>query len=217
MQKTKFGLSKEDERTVLLRRLFWADRDFFRVGHAAKIPWFDKHARKFRQDNYAYFGSEEKSEAISHIVNEPRNDIFVKSVNSVYKLEKRYQDIDIFIGRFYYFDLKTHVKIEDRRKELIEKVEGAISDTKGRARFFLKAVIELYKDGRWDRGFGGVTWEEMLAKMRELGGPYPSPRDVVILKSYKIYFKTGSRRYPTHTVPEEMMPTIDEVLMSSKG
>jgi len=40
-------------------------------------------------------------------------------------------------------------------------------------------------------------------------GKYPSPRHLAILKSYKIYYRTGSRRYPTHTIPEEMIPIID--------
>jgi hypothetical protein len=39
----------------------------------------------------------------------------------------------------------------------------------------------------------------------------------VILKSYGIYYKTGSRRYPTHTIPEEMIPTIEEELEKWKA
>jgi len=53
---------------------------------------------------------------------------------------------------------------------------------------------------------------DILAKIRELGGNYPPPRDLALLKSYKIYYKTGSRRYPTHTVPEEIIPLVEEVL-----
>ena len=54
---------------------------------------------------------------------------------------------------------------------------------------------------------------DILAKIRELGGVYPSPRDLALLKSYRIYYKTGSRRYPTHTVPEEIIPVVEEVLL----
>jgi hypothetical protein len=64
----------------------------------------------------------------------------------------------------------------------------------------------------WDRAYGGVVWTDILAKMREIGGDYPAPRDVAIIKSYRIYYKTGSRRYPTHTIPEEIIPIVKDEL-----
>ena len=100
----------------------------------------------------------------------------------------------------------------DCSEEIRSKVKGVLKDTKGRTSYFLKAIIELYKDGSWDKAYGGATWEDMLSKIRELGGPYPSPRDLVILKSYDLYFKTGSRRYPTHTVPLEMIAIVNDEL-----
>lgn len=207
---------KFEERRIILRRLFWSDRDFFKIGNHASLEWFERFREKFLKDNYAYFADEEKKDAIYQITHNIPDDVtFVNSLNHVYGLEKRYQDIDVFIGQFYYFETKTGVTTEDRRNELVEKTKGALDDTKGRAAYFLKSIIELYKEDRWDRAYSGATWEDILAKTRELHGSYPSPRDLVILKSYKIYFRTGSRRYPTHTIPEEMIPTIDGVLKYS--
>jgi len=73
-------------------------------------------------------------------------------------------------------------------------------------------VIQLYKEGKWDEAFGGAAWVDILTKIRQLKGVYPPPRDLVLLKSYNIYYRTGSRRYPTHTIPEEMIPVVEEAI-----
>lgn len=78
--------------------------------------------------------------------------------------------------------------------------------------FFLKAIIDLEANGKWDQAYEGATWIDILSKIRQLEGKYPSPRDLAILRSYRIYYKTGSRRYPTHTVPKEMIPTVKDEL-----
>ena len=51
-----------------------------------------------------------------------------------------------------------------------------------------------------------------MAKIRELKGTYPLLPDLDILKSRKIYYKTGSTRHRTYTVPEEIIPVVEEVL-----
>ena len=203
------------ERRILIRRFFWQDRVLYRIGKIAGIDWFDRFDRKFAKDIYAYFSLEEKSEAVERIVNLNSDDRFIRAINEVMKLEPpRYLSIDRFIGRYYFFDSKNRCfRLEDRRDIVREDVRNALKETGKAGYLFLKAIIELWKEGRWDKAYGGATWVDILAKIRELGGKkYPSPRHIVILKSYRIYYKTGSRRYPTHTIPEEMIPTVEEVL-----
>ncbi|MFQ5951257.1 MAG: hypothetical protein ACE5KH_04150, partial [Candidatus Geothermarchaeales archaeon] len=119
-----------------------------------------------------------------------------------------------FVGERYYFDARgdSTFRAEDRTDNLRGEVRGLMGETDGRAGYFLTAVITLYHEGMWDRHRGGATWTDILRKMSELGSGYPAPRDIAIIKSYRIYYKTGSNRYPTHTVPEEMIPTIEEEL-----
>ena len=54
--------------------------------------------------------------------------------------------------------------------------------------------------------------------MREITGRsiMPSPMDYVLFNSYKIYYKTGSNKYPTHTIPPESIPTVKQALEEFK-
>lgn len=197
---------------MLLRRLFHKDRDLYKLGKLAGIAWFDKFEAKFERDRYAYFADEERREAIEKIVSDVSDNGFIEVVNKVFNEERRYIDIDRFVGEHYYFNVSVGLKLDNKQDELRKDVWNALEETKGRGYYFLKAIIELHREGRWDRAYGGATWVDILAKIRELGGVYPPPRDLALLKSYKIYYKTGSRRYPTHTVPEEIIPVVEEVL-----
>jgi len=205
-------MDKPVERKILLRRLFHSDRDLYKIGKLAGLTWFTRFEAKFERDRYAYFADEERKEAIEKIVSELPDDRFVEVVNKVFREEERYVEIDRFVGENYYFDVGVGLKLENKQEELRKEVWNALDETHGRSYHFLKAIIELHKEGRWDKAYGGATWVDILAKIRELRGVYPPPRDLALLKSYKIYYKTGSRRYPTHTVPEEIIPVVEEVL-----
>ena len=205
-------MDKKAERKIILRRLFYNDRDLYKIGRLAGLDWFSRFEAKFERDRYAYFADEERKEAIERIASELPDSKFVEVVNNVFKEEKRYVEIDRVVGEHYYFDVSTGLRLDNKQEELKKEIWSALEETNGRSYYFLKAIIELYKEGRWDRAYGGAAWVDILAKIRELGGVYPPPRDLALLKSYKIYYKTGSRRYPTHTVPEEIIPIVEEVL-----
>jgi len=172
------------------------------------------YERKFTVDEYAYFAREERKEAEEQIINMVDDVKFVDALNKVGK--PKYMEVDRFIGERYFFDGNIFEKA-DKRDLLRDLVRNALKETKERDYFFLKTIIKLYYEGKWDRAYGGAIWIDILSKIRELGGSYPSPRDLAILKSYRIYFKTGSRRYPTHTVPVEMIPTIEEEMEKWKA
>ncbi len=208
---------KTKEREILLKRFFFNDRRLYHLGRAMGIIWFEQFDQKFTKDEYAFFSPEEKIEAIQRLVDPKLDDKkFISALNKVGPPD--YMTIDKFVGRYYYFDAKEDAvfKLEDKRKEVSKQVKQALRDTGKRGYYLLKAIIELYKEKKQDKAYGGVTWIDILSKVRELGGIYPAPRDIPILKSYRIYYKTGSRRYPTHTIPEEMIITIEKVLDSAK-
>ncbi len=209
-------LDRRTEREILLKRFFGSDRRLYSLGKAARIEWFSKFDVKFGRDRYAYFAEDERKEARERIIVELDDNTFISSLNQVEK--PNYMDIDRFVGEYYYFDSRKGglFRLEDKRDEVRAEVQGILRDTNGRGYDFLKSIILLYKEGVWDKAYGGAVWTDILSKMRELGGGYPSPRDIAIIKSYRIYYKTGSIRYPTHTIPEEMMSTIDGQLSSGK-
>ena len=204
-------MDKLEERKVILRRFFWSDRQLYQLGRLAGIEWFNIFERKFSHDQYAYFAEEERREARKHILNIEDDTKFIEILNDP-SVQPKYMDIDRFVGEHYFYDRSVGFELSDKRNVLREEVRGALEDTKGRGYVFLKAIIDLETEGKWDRAYGGATWVDILFTIRQLEGSYPSPRDIAILRSYKIYYKTGSRRYPTHTVPKEMIPTINDEL-----
>jgi len=202
--------SQTEERKILLRRFFYDDRRLHKLGKASKQEWFDDFDYKFGKDDYAYFAMEEKEDALKMLANptEVNDEKFISALNEI-GLSK-YRGIDCFTGKYYYLDNKTGIfKVDNKQDDIREEVFGVLKDTKGRAYYFLKAIIELYKEDKWDKAYGGATWIDILAKIRDLKGIYPAPRDIAIVGSYQIYYKTGSRRYPTHTIPEEMILIVD--------
>ena len=209
-------MDKLEERKILLRRFFWKDRQLYQLGRLAGIEWFEIFERKFSHDQYAYFAEEERKEAQKHILDIQDDTKFIEVLNDP-SVQPRYMEIDRFVGEHYFYDRSTGFELSDKRTLLREEIRGALEETKGRGYFFLKAIIDLKKEGKWDRAYRGATWVDMLSKIRQLKGNYPSPRDLAIIKSYKIYYKTGSRRYPTHTVPKEMIPAIDDELKKWKN
>lgn len=206
-------MNKFEERKILLRRFFYDDRRLYRLGKASNLKWFDDFDYKFGKDDYAYFAMEEKEEALKKLTNsaELNDEKFVSALNEIGPPE--YKGIDCFVGKYYYFDTKDGVfKLDNRQDDICKEVFGTLKDTKGRAYYFLKAIIKLYNEKKWDKAYGGAPWIDILAKIRDLRGTYPAPRDIAIIASYRIYYKTGSRRYPTHTIPEEIILIVDAEL-----
>jgi hypothetical protein len=202
-------LDAGSERRILLKRFYYTDRSLFELGTVLRVPWFERFQPKFGRDAYAYFTPEEKLEAMELLCRQADDKTFVSALNRAE--HPTYLDIGRFVGERYFFD-GSKFSQEDKRPALREDVNAVIEETSGRVAIILRAIISLYHADRWDKAYGGAAWPDILANIREMRGSYPSPRDLTILKSYRIYFKTGSRRYPTHTVPEEMIPTIEEVL-----
>jgi len=201
------------ERKILIDRFVRSDRALYDLGKRLRISWFDRFDQKFGRDSYAYFASEEKVAAIDIIAKEPDDSALGRALNDLGP--PKYLEIDRFVGERYFFDGEKF-SLQDKRAELREEVRRAIKETGGRGIHLLKALISLYRAGKWDRAYGGAAWPDILATIREIGGSYPSPRDLAILKSYKLYYRTGSRRYPTHTIPEEIIEVVDEELNAWK-
>lgn len=124
-----------------------------------------------------------------------------------------------FRGNYYTYlgngDLQLKGSWSDVKKDAYELLE------KGGERIyaFLKAIIDLTEemlrknDPRYCYIFG-PDYGSVLRKMREILGRLeaPLPRDFALLKASGIYYKSGSRRYPGHSIPLEIIPALKEVL-----
>jgi len=91
---------------------------------------------------------------------------------------------------------------------------SVIRETKGRAFYFLRALVDLYYKNSKPHPFDGFSLEEILRKIKEYTNSTKTivGRDWTVLKAYAIYFKTGSNRYPEHAIPIECVPAIDKAL-----
>jgi hypothetical protein len=99
-------------------------------------------------------------------------------------------------------------------RKLKRDVLEALNQTGERGHAFLKAIVILHEYGKWSGDYYGASYTDILQIMREISGKslFPTPRDLLIFKSYRIYYKSDSRKHPTHSIPEEMIPVIKEVL-----
>jgi hypothetical protein len=84
---------------------------------------------------------------------------------------------------------------------------------------FLKAVVELTEELLKKHGprycyIFGPDYGSIVRRMREILGRLetPLPRDFVLLKASGIYYKSGSRRYPSHSILLETLPAVKEAL-----
>ena len=166
-------MERLEERRVILKRFFWSDRQLYQLGKLAGIEWFDIFERKFTRDEYAYFASEEKKEAIEKIVTLQDDGKFIEILNHP-SVQPKFIEIDRFVGEHYFFDRNTGFKYADERESLRKDVRNALQETKPRGYFFLKAIIDLEAKGKWDRAYGGATWVDILSEIRQLEGKYPS-------------------------------------------
>jgi len=154
-------------------------------------------------------------------------DIFVKFVsenvgfNELKKLftehPPRYAEFDVFRGYYFYYKLNDELRMECKWDEVYENTMKALEDTKGRIKPFLKALIALYTEEKPSLMLG-YSLNRIQEKIIELEGRVRNliPVDYVALKAYKIYYKTGSRRYPEHALPVESIPPIEKALEDFK-
>jgi len=122
-------------------------------------------------------------------------------------------EFDVFRGYYFYYKLNDELKEECRWDEVYESTIRALEDTKGRIKPFLKALIVLYTEEKPSFMFG-YSLNRIQEKIIELEGRVKNltPVDYVVLKAYKIYYKTGTRRYPEHALPVESIPPIEKAL-----
>ena len=201
---------KIEERKIILRRFFWDDKKLYNIGKYLDLKWFDQFDEEFKLRKWISLGSDKEKEAID-LIADSISDEQLKYIFE--KFEPSLWGIDCFRGKYYSFE-NDILEITNKQNEVREAVIEVLGVTGEKGYAFLKAIINIYEEGKWDSAYGGAEFSNIIAKMREIIGKHtmPSPRDYPLFSSYKLYYKTGSNKYPTHTIPMEIIPVVKEAL-----
>ena len=218
---------KLQERIMLLTR-YMKDDDLIEVALEANLS---EYIAKYRESYEAakrrgtsfYLPYGERDELILRIAEKITDEKLAEVFNRL-KPEDRITDVGCFRGKYYtYYDGKEfllHGSWEEVKRDVFE----ALDQTKERGYAFLKAIIMLTKDLMERRGIEycylyGPSYSDVLRTIRVELGRFiaPSPRDFAVLKACQIYYKSGSRRYPGHSIPLEILPAVEEALEEWKS
>jgi hypothetical protein len=214
--------NKIKEREILFNRYIWNDKITYKTGKALDLKSFDicevewERAKKYNR--YFAIPSESRDKLIKELKERLRSISDEKLVELFSHVEpKNGQGLE-FRGNFYIYKNDGHLKVASAWDEVKRNVIEVLNETGETGWAFLKAIIIIHEKEKWSRDFEGASFSDILSTMRQLSKKfvYPSPRIYPILKSYGLYYKSGSRQYPTHSIPEEIIPAVDEALNTWK-
>ena len=205
------------ERIILIQRFLGrSDEALYVVGKELGVALAGKYDAAYRdyqlrRTSHFYIPLEERGRLADEIARAITDEKLVEVFN-------RFKPRDWlglgFRGRFYTFEEDRGLSLRGSWDEVKEDVAEVLDQLGERAYAFLRAIIELRNLGKWSGDYYGASYSDILARMREICGKpiLPAPRDFPILRSYRLYYKSGSRKYPTHSIPEEIIPAVREAL-----
>lgn len=206
---------KVRERVLLIRRFIHEDILLYRLAKELGIDMASKYDKAYEEHlkyGYSfYIPLEERAILIEEIAKKISDEKLLDLFNE-------FKPEDIlgigFRGRYYVYERGKGLRLENGWESVKKDTWEALEITEERGYAFLKAIILLYKEGKWKGDYYGARYDEVIAKMRDILGKtvFPAPRDFIVLRSYGIYYKSGSRKHPTHSIPEEIIPAVEETL-----
>lgn len=207
--------SQVREKAILLRRFIREDIELYRIAKEIGLTIANKYDERYlrheKYGEYFYVPYDDKD----HIIEEISRYISDgKLVETFVRLKPRDWLGIGFRGKFYAYEENRGLIVGDATEEVKKDVFEALNQLGERGYAFLKSIVEFHEEGKWKGDYYGATYSDILAKMRKICGKpiLPAARDFPILTSYRIYYKSGSRKYPGHTIPEETIPAVKEAL-----
>ncbi|WP_309491897.1 peptidylprolyl isomerase [Candidatus Hecatella orcuttiae] len=205
------------ERRMLIKRFYYNDKDLYNMGKQAGLEWFNQFDEKHKTAKLQFFTDREREEALEKIIQVNSDEKFIEILNKVGW--PVWINIDRFVGEHYFFDKKRGFELGDRRNSVRDMVRKVLDERGEKVYCFLKALIQLYREGRWDAARGGALTEDIAAKLRMQGCEPLKAKDIIALRSHRIcYWSGGCRGGPMRcAIPEETIPTVDGELEKWKA
>jgi hypothetical protein len=205
--------NKEWERVLLLSRLI-NEGDLVCVAAAAGLTEYDELCKKAHQGS-VYLSDEARSKVVKDLMRIEDE----KLVEAFRKTKPRlYPDLP-FRGNYYTYLGDGNLQLKSSWSEVKRDVHELLEKGGERMYAFLKAVVELTEELLKKHGprycyIFGPDYGSIVRRMREILGRLetPLPRDFVLLKASGIYYKSGSRRYPSHSILLETLLAVKEAL-----
>lgn len=209
------NFSKNEERKILLRRFIAEDVVLYKMAKNLNIDLASKYdnayERYLRYGSLFYFSRDDKNRLIDEIARKISDEELINVFNAL----KPRDFLGVgFRGRYYVYEEGKGLRLENAWDQVKKDVFEALEIAGERGYAFLKAIILLHEEGKWKGDYFGAKYADIIAKMREILGKtvFPAPRDFVLLKSFRLYYKSGSRKHPTHSIPEEIIPAVKDAL-----
>jgi len=216
-------VDKLEERKLLLTR-FLEDEELYELAKELGLEiakkFEDEYERSNKEGFAFYLSSDEREEILEEVAKAISDEKLLEFFNRV--RPKDDLEVGCFRGNYYTYDRKKGLSLRSSWDEVRRDVLEALEQTGERGYAFLRAIVELYEEDEECDYWYGPSYSKILARMRDILGKVVmlTPRDFAVLKAYRIYYKSGTRRYPGHSIPLEIMPAVKRALeewKSSKG
>lgn len=188
---------KIEERALLLARLY--DREgLFKIGKERGIQFFESFRNPYE--------IRDKKQAAAEISARLSDNQLLKIIEEHPPASYYLQELGGFRGDFYTTTEQGKVELRSSWSEVRNAVKLALERYGENAYGYLQALVNKGGNssffelvGETERILGRGVWNPVLLRRLSV---YP----------FKLVFKTGSRRYPTWTIPPEISPVVEEEL-----
>jgi 6-pyruvoyl-tetrahydropterin synthase len=206
--------NKEFEKKLLFARL--SDEDLVCVAAEAGLPYKDL-CDEARRSGFIYIPNELKRKIIEELIEKVDDNKLVEVFDKVKPRTLRGEMP--FRGNYYTYFGDGNLQLKSSWNEVKKDVHETLKEGGERVYAFLRAIIELTEEmlKRSEPSYlyiFGPDYGSILRRMREILGRIEmlTPRDFAVLKASGIYYKSGTRRYPSHSILLETIPAVKEAL-----
>lgn len=213
------------ERFLLLNRFSFSDKQLYEFADtlASKDERLSVFVEKYRPDYEAHerrgysftLRYDDKRELIRELSRASDDEGLVRFFN--YNAPGYdYTGLGKFRGRFYTYTMGGKLELRCEWDDVYQDTLKAIEETKERAKYFLWAIIRIYSIDKFEKYTYsyGPPLSEIQSVIKDMVGRTVrlAPQDYVILKAYRLYYKSGSKRYPGHSIPFEIISPVEKAL-----
>jgi hypothetical protein len=174
---------KTREKIALLMRLFWLET-LFKIGQQLRIHYFDQFSYYWNINHY------QAAVEIAKSIDDEQLSRLARENPSKYELS-----LGGFQGNYYTATEKGLVTLESSWPKVRENAKRALQ----------RWQVSAYGALQGISNFGGETTYWKLLEEAERLGARISPYLLRRLEALKLLFRTGSNRYPTWTIPPEIV------------